>query len=161
MYSLLKFCLVGLALALASQAATAQGLCDRVREIKVIPHKDERVDDAAYNALTEAGERAVPCLIEKVADPTPMPDPRQAPKISGTRVGDVALFVLADITKLDFVAMLPASVRGKFKNEGIYAYHEFAAKRRNRGWLRRRLRAWRDARGKAAPDSTVSAKSAG
>jgi hypothetical protein len=128
---------------IAFQQARAQSPCDRVSEIKLLPFKGERVDDAAYNALIEAGEAAVPCLIRKVTDTREMRDPRRVPSWGiPTRVGDVAFFVLVDIAKIDFVGMFPARVRRDFKKEGSYAYFKFVRKRQNREWLKRRLESW-------------------
>jgi hypothetical protein len=126
------------------QPSYAQTLCDRVSEIKVMPFKDESVDDAAYDALIEAGDSALPCLIAKVTDTRKMRDPRQAPGYAGieTRVGDVAYFMLVRIAKFGFIDMFPARVQQRYKTEGVYAYFEFVQKRRNREWLRRKLNQW-------------------
>jgi hypothetical protein len=128
----------------AFQQAQAQGPCDRVSEIKVLPFKGEPVDDDAYNDLVAAGESAIPCLISTVTDARKMRDPRQAPGYAGiqTRVGDVAFFMLWHITKIDLVQMLPARVQRDFKDEGMYAYFKFVRKQRNREWLQRRLESW-------------------
>lgn len=128
----------------AFQQAQAQSPCDRVSEIRLMPFKDEPVDDAAYNALVAAGEAAVPCLIKKVTDTRRMRDPRGVPLYGDeeTRVGDVAYFVLTDVAKIDFVAMLPAEVQRDYRDEGAHAYFKFVRKRQNREWLRRRLESW-------------------
>jgi hypothetical protein len=133
--------LASIALA-AIQQASAQGLCNRISAIKVLPFKDERVDDAAYNTLIEAGESVIPCLIAKVTDTAKMRDPRKAPTYSDVRVGDVAYFVLLDIAKIDFVGMLPAKIQKKYKTEGVYAYFEFVERYQNRKWLQRKLNEW-------------------
>ena len=117
-------------------------LCGRVAEIKSMPFKDERVDDAAYNALINAGEDVLPCLIEKVADATPMKDPRSIPGPTDTRVGDVAFFVLIDIAKLDFDLMMPPEVKSRLKEEGVYAYHKFVNEEGNRKRFQSSLREW-------------------
>ena len=137
------FCL-SLFIVIAFQQASARNLCDRVPEIKVLPFKDERVNDAAYNAFIEAGESALPCLIAKVTDTRKMRDPRQAPGYAGieTRVGDVAYFVLVDVAKIDFIGIFPAKVRERYKTEGVYAYFEFVQRKRNRVWLQRKLNEW-------------------
>ena len=54
-----------------------RNLCNRVAEIKVLPMKDEKGIDATVDSFMTAGVRAVPCLIDKVTDETPMADPRQ------------------------------------------------------------------------------------
>jgi hypothetical protein len=140
----LKAFLMVAAVLAAFQQARAQTPCDSVSEIKLMPFKDEQVDDAAYNALIEAGESAIPCLIRKVTDARKMPDPRHVPRYGDeeTRVGDIALFVLTDITKIDLVGMLPVRVQRNYKDEGIYAYFKFVRKKQNREWLQRRLESW-------------------
>jgi hypothetical protein len=149
----LKACLITFICVVACQQINAQGLCDRVAEIRVLPFKGERVDDAAYNALIEAGESALPCLIAKVADTRLMRDPRQTFKYGGVTVGDVAYFVLVWIAKIDFVEMLPAKVQKSYKTEGVNAYFEFVEKIQNRKRLGRRLREWYQRRGGRAAHS--------
>lgn len=117
-------------------------LCDRVSEIKLLPFKGERVDDEAYNSLIDAGEVAIPCLIEKITDTRRMGDPRHAPTYPDVRVGDVAYFVLIEVTKLDFIEMLPAAVQKQYKNDGVYAYFRYVQRKQNREQLRRSLREW-------------------
>lgn len=124
----------------------AQVLCSLVSEIKVLPMKGEKGIDTIYDALIAAGDAVVPCLIDKVADTTPMPDPRQTPKFSETTVGDVAFFVLVDSTDLDFIAPLPPEVRQAYRDEGVYAYFDYVAKIDNRLKLQRNLRDWRSRR---------------
>jgi hypothetical protein len=65
-------------------------LCESIRNIEVLPLKDEPVSDPAYNALVSAGEAAIPCLIRKITDETLMKDPRSAPKVGSVAVGDTA-----------------------------------------------------------------------
>ena len=138
-----SFCLV-LLIAVAFQSLNAQTQCERLSEIRIMPFKDERVDDAAYYSLIEAGESALPCLIAKVTDTRKMRDPRQAPGYAGieTRVGDVAYFMLVRIAKFDFIEMFPVKVQERYKTEGVYAYFEFVQKQGNRAWLRRKLNKW-------------------
>jgi hypothetical protein len=117
-------------------------LCERVSEIKQLPFKGERIDDAAYNSFLEAGEAAIPCLIDRITVTTKMRDPRQAPTYSDVRVGDVAYFMLVHLAKIEFVAMLPERVQDKYKTEGVFAYFDFVRRKQNREWLQRRLREW-------------------
>lgn len=119
-----------------------QALCNRVAEIKVLPMKDERGLDATFDAFMDASVRAVPCLIDKVTDETPMPDPRQAPKYSDTKVGDIAFFVAARIANVDYAAVLPPAVTAKLPDQGIYAYFEYVEKPKNRKTMQTNLRAW-------------------
>ena len=114
-------------------------LCSRVSEIKHLPYKDEP-SDPIHVALLEAGEAALPCLIEKVADSTPMKDPRKMPGPTDTRVGDVAYFIIVDIGKLDFIELLPAKVQKEYETEGVYAYHWFVSRRKKRLQLHEQLK---------------------
>ena len=121
----------------------AKALCNRVAEIKELPHHyDERGIDAAYDALAEAGEVVVPCLIDKISDITVMPDPR-CPHITGeTRVGDVAYFVLVGITKIGFVELFPDEMQKEYETRGVYAYHDFIERKGKRKQLQAKLREW-------------------
>ena len=117
-------------------------LCRRVAEIKVFPFKHESGVDAAYDALIEAGETVVPCLIDKITDTEVMPDPR-CPHVSDkTKIGDTAYFVLVDILKIDFMELFPVAVQKKFNTEGVYAYHEFIERKGKRKQLQSKLREW-------------------
>lgn len=119
-------------------------LCDKLVEIKVLPHKDEPIDDPAYNALIGAGEKAIPCLIRRITDTSSMPDPRTAPGYTGidNKVGDVALWVLGDITKVDFIQFLPSQVQEDFKEEGVLAYFRYVRKNEHRRVLQSKLNEW-------------------
>jgi hypothetical protein len=117
-------------------------ICNRVAEIKQLPFKDESGVDAAYDALVEAGESVVACLIEKVSDTKVMPDPRCPHVTDETTVGDVAYFVLVRITKIGFVEFLPANIQEKYKTEGVYAYHEYIGRKGKRKELQSKLREW-------------------
>jgi hypothetical protein len=124
-----------------------QKLCNSLSEIKVMPIKDETVDDDVYNGLMAAGKEAVPCLIERITDTTKMRDPRKEPHYSDLRVGDAAFFVLLDITKVPFEQMLPEDVRAKIPDQGVYAYFEYVEKAKNRKVLQGRWRGWLERRG--------------
>lgn len=118
------------------------GCLNRVPEIKVLPFKGDKGLDPTYDALILAGDAAVPCLIDRIADTTPMIDPRETPKFSGTTVGDVAYFVLVDSTGIDFIAPLPPEVKKAYSDEGVYAYFRFVEKPENRVKLQEHLREW-------------------
>jgi hypothetical protein len=141
-YKRIKASLLIVLFFVAFQKASAQSPCDRISEIKILPFKGERVDDAAYNALLASGTSTIPCLISRITDTAKMPDPRQAPIYNDVRVGDVAYFMLIDIAKIDFVSMLPVRVQKAYESAGVYAYFEFVETSRNRVWLQRRLRDW-------------------
>lgn len=123
-----------------SDSLQAKALCNRVREIKQLPR--ESGVDAAYDALIQNGSKVIPCLIEKITDNTIIPDPR-CPIISReTKVGDIAYFLLIDITKINFVELLPAEVQQKYKTEGVYAYHDFVEQKGKRKQLQSKFREW-------------------
>lgn len=125
-----------------SDAKGINALCNRVSEIKELPHYDESGVDEVFDELFKAGESVVPCLIEKITDTEIMSDPR-CPHISDeTRVGDVAYFVLVRIAKMKFDEFFPIEVREKYKTEGVYAYHEYIERKESRKQLQSKLRDW-------------------
>jgi len=98
--------------------------------------------DAAYDAIVGAGETVVPCLIQQVTNTTRMSDPRCPPLSDRITVGDVAYFLIADITKLDFIELLPPDVQRKYKTDGAYAYESYIRRKGARSQLQSRLLAW-------------------
>lgn len=128
----------------SSKPVDVNSLCDRIIEIKIMPFKDEPVDDPAYNAIMEAGEKTIPCLIGKITDATSMPDPRSAPRYQGidNKVGDVALWLIRRITNLDFVQFLPPQVQEDFKEEGVLAYFKYVRDETHRKELQDKLYRW-------------------
>jgi hypothetical protein len=117
-------------------------ICDRIRDIKVYPFHGDRGEDAAYDAFMDAGEAAVPCLIKKITDTTRIPDPRPTLKFPETTVGDIAYFLLIDITKLGFVEFMPHEVQDDFRDNGMWAYHAYVAKKEHRKDLQNNLYEW-------------------
>jgi len=117
-------------------------VCENLKNIKILPHKDEAVDDPVYNALLNAGEKATLCLISKITDTTEMADPRQAPKVNFVRVGDVAYFILIRLNKLDFVELLPLDVKEKYGRDGVYGYFELIDEGNNRKKLQDAAYKW-------------------
>jgi hypothetical protein len=118
-------------------------ICERVAEIKVLPMKVDRPsDDPAYNALMAAGEKAIPCLIKTITDTTEMTDPRQAPKVTGVRVGDVAFFMLVRVSNIDFVEVLPPEVQKHYAQDGVYGYFEMIDENNNRQKLQKAAHKW-------------------
>jgi hypothetical protein len=122
----------------------ALALCDQVSQIKQLPFEDERGVDPTYDALRDAGESVVPCLIAKVGDTASMPDPRMAPRYAGidNKVGDVALWVLERITSVDVLQFLPRKVQNDFKEEGVLAYFKYVRDVQHRKALQDRLYQW-------------------
>ena len=48
-----------------------------------------------------------------------MTDPRQAPKVTGVRVGDVAYFLFVTMGKMDFLELMSADLREAYKKDGV------------------------------------------
>lgn len=120
----------------------APHLCSQVAEIKQLPYNDASGVDAAYDALIQAGDAVVPCLIQKITDTTRRRDPRCPAFSDRTTVGDVAYFVLIDITKLGFAELLPANLQERYKTEGAFVFEEYIHRKGARRLLQGRLREW-------------------
>jgi hypothetical protein len=132
----------GTAFAQSQKQPDVAQLCKRIAEIKELPMKGDSGVDAAYDAIVAAGETVVPCLIRQVTNTQRMRDPR-CPRFSDrTTVGDVSYFVLVDITKLDFIELLPTDVQQKYKTDGAYAYEDYIHRKGARLQLQSRLLAW-------------------
>lgn len=131
-----------LPLAYANGTESSDFFCQNLHELKKMPHKKGvRVKDPIYNGLMKMGEKAIPCLIDKLTDKTPMPDPRQAPK-ANVLVGDVAFFMLWDITERPIEESLPPAIRKTYKTEGIWAYIKYVENDKNRIVLQKNWQEW-------------------
>jgi hypothetical protein len=120
-------------------------LCERLKEIKILPLKDEPGDDPVFNALLAAGDDVVPCLIRKITDETEMPDPRQAPRVDAISVGDVAFFSLLHLGKAnlsELLELLPPEIQKAHKAEGVYGYFRTIDKHNNRKKFQAALTKW-------------------
>ena len=120
----------------------AANICDRIPEIKLLPFHRDRGVDATYDAIRDAGEAAVPCLIRKITDTTLIPDPRETLRSPDTTVGDVAYFLLIEITNLDFAQFLPPDMQEEYKHQGVFAYYKYVEKEKHRAELQNRLYEW-------------------
>jgi hypothetical protein len=121
----------------------AEALCRRLSEIKIMPFGREEVRDEVYTGLAEAKEAAVPCLIDQLANTTPMHDPRREPTHSDFfTVGDAAFFTLIRIIDVPLVRVLPDEVMSRWHDEGLYAYFEYVQTKENRMALQSKWRAW-------------------
>lgn len=120
----------------------ANNFCDRLSEIKEIPFKNEKVEDVVYNGLLEKGKDVIPCLINKLTDTTIMKDPRKAPPYSNITIGDIAFFILLDITNLPFEKFLPENVQIEYKMSGVYAYFKYVNCYENRKLLQNNWLTW-------------------
>jgi hypothetical protein len=121
-------------------------LCERLKEIKMLPLKDEPGDDPVFKELTAAGDDVVPCLIRKITDETEMPDPRQAPRVGAVSVGDVAFFSIYHLGKASFeelFELLPPEVQKAYtSDEGVYGYFRTIDKHNNRKKFQVALTKW-------------------
>ena len=115
--------------------------CNKLEEIKIIPIKKEPVNDPIYNGLRVMGQLAIPCLIDKITDVSTMKDPRSVPGSGIAYVGDVAFYILLDITNKKYTDFLPEPYKAKSKEQGIYAYYEYVENIKNRYELQRKLKA--------------------
>jgi hypothetical protein len=121
----------------------AEGLCKTVKSIKELPRDwGDKGVDRAYDAIVDAGEKVVPCLIDQVIDVTVMKDPRCPPISSGTTIGDVSYFILVDLLKIEFTQLLPENVVAEFKTRGVYAYHDYIDRDGSRKELQSKIREW-------------------
>ena len=118
-----------------------QKLCDRISELKMFPfHREEREQDAVYDEMMATGDRVVPCLIEKVTDTRPMPDfDEDFRRSAKTKIGDVAITLLVDITHLDLEPFIPDEFR---HDELLYPYYAYVRKPENRKKLQEKLWDW-------------------
>lgn len=121
-----------------------ESLCNRLHEIKKIPERDPNDTDPIYEALIAKGKEAMPCLVEKITDETPMRDPRGGVIWQHYKVGDTAVFILVlianDVGLLQ--QMLPEENRKEWKTNGVYAYFNYVSESKNREELQRWWRIW-------------------
>ena len=124
--------------------AEVNELCKRIGEIKKLPDRDPNDTDSIYEEVIARGNEAIPCLIEEIANETPMRDPRSAPIWQNYKVGDTAIFLLVEITGQDQLLeeMLPTKYRAEWKTNGIYAYFNYVLETKNRRQLQRWWRTW-------------------
>lgn len=121
--------------------SNVQYLCANLSKLETIPYGyDELTGDPIYDGLKAAGLRAVPCLIEKITDTTPMKDPGPGPVFQDYKVGDAAVFLLLMITeeKWQPESMLSPEYSKHWETEGIYAYFEYVRDVENR----RKMQDW-------------------
>ena len=125
--------------------------CDELPKLKAMPYDpQEKNGDPVYEGLMEQNMLAVPCLVERITDTTPMHDPGPGPVFPDYRVGDAAVFMLLYVTneEWDPETMLSREYAKRWKTEGIYAYFGFVEKSENRkkiqlwwkDWMKKNLK---------------------
>ena len=131
------------------QDENVESLCNRLHEIKKIPNKDPNETDPIFEALIAKGKEAMPCLVKKITDETPMHDPRQSVIWQHFKVGDTAVFMLARIANDDEILraellqkMLPSEYRKEWKTNGVYAYFNYVSESKNREELQKWWKVW-------------------
>jgi hypothetical protein len=143
---LLKRFILAVAILATVSLAQAKNVCDlHLPQIKMIPFEGNAGVDPHYDALKAAGKSAVPCLIANVTDIRHKPDPRPIPRWGAMRmtVGDRAVYMLAEITGVDTIKMLPRRYQHQYKETGVYARDEYLHDRRiHRRILQRKLWRW-------------------
>ena len=130
-------------LTLAQVAAERKEPCSEITAVRHIPfHPEDRVDDPAYNELIKKSWSVVPCLISEITNSSLTPDPRSAPIYPKVRLGDVAFWILKDITNLPYDEMFPAAVSRRFPKEGVYVYFHWVNRDANRRKLQQNVEKW-------------------
>ncbi len=126
-----------------------ESLCNRLSEIKKIPYRDPNDTDPIFEELIAKGKEAMPCLVEKITDETPMRDPGGSVIWQHYKVGDTAVFMLARIANEDEILqaellqeMLPLEYRKEWKTNGVYAYYNYVSESKNREELQVWWRNW-------------------
>ena len=119
----------------------AEALCKTVKDINELPRDwGEKGVDKAYDAIVDAGEKVVPCLIDQITDLTVIKDTRCPTISTATTIGGVSYFILVDLLKIEFTQLLPEDVVTDFKTTGVYAYHNYVDRSGSRKELQARLR---------------------
>jgi len=124
--------------------ALARNVCDEhLAQIKMIPFEGNAGVDLHYDALKSGGAEAVACLIANVTNTLREPNPRPVPSLGDTRIGDVAVYLLSDITGVDTVKFLPRKYQDLNAEMGALVVDKYLHDRfSNRRFLQRKLGQW-------------------
>lgn len=125
-------------------SASEANICDQhLSRIKYIPFWGESGVDAHYDAIIAARRSAVPCLIANVTNTRPIRNPRPIPAGAATMVGDVAVYLLAEVGDFDPIKLLPRKYRNLYSEMGVIVMDIYLHDRRsNPRTLQRRLWHW-------------------
>lgn len=133
------------------EGMSSSELCDRLISIDTMPSREPTITDPIYESLIIKGDDALPCLVEKISDTTPMPDPRYSvPHWQHYKVGDTAVFTLLDIVSRqddsEWEKLMVESLSPKYANEwdtnGVYAYFNYVSEPKNRRELQNWWKNW-------------------
>lgn len=107
-------------------------LCGQIFKIKTIPfHANQRDEDLIYDEMMAAGDRLVPCLIERVTDITSMENLNEDfGKVEKSKVGDVAVEFLQVMAHLDLKSLIPEKFFHNKLDDPYFAYVEKPERRK-------------------------------
>ena len=118
----------------ARQRAQALGVgpCDDITKIRTLPFRDELGQDVQFDRMVVNFEGYRVCLVGKITDDTPVPDPAMGPNRHPYAVGNLAYDVIASAGVLDYETCLPAEIQERWKAVGAQALVEWTAIAGNR-----------------------------
>lgn len=118
----------------AKQRAQALGVgpCDDITKIRTLPFRHELGEDAQFDRMVVNFEGYRACLIGKITDDTPVPDPAMGPERHPYAVGNLAYDVITSVRVLDYETCLPAEISDRWKAIGAQALVEWTAIAGNR-----------------------------
>ena len=121
-------------------AATHPFECGRLATLQLLPfHATEQIEDETHRYILSLEKHArEAALVRCIDDSTLMADPRKAPPYGGFVIGDLAVMLLSDSTGISFEELLPDEVKGKWDDQGVYAYFEYVFNDSNRAALKER-----------------------
>jgi hypothetical protein len=96
--------------------------------------------DPDYLAIKDSGRAAIPCLVDAIADATPMQDPAKKSVLPDFALGDLAFFLLVDYGYVDFLKVLPPDVRTDTQTRGVFAFFDWIGVPGHRELLQARVR---------------------
>jgi len=123
----------------------AATLCSKLDTLKIIPYDPDRITgDPIYDGLAQEGRNAIPCLIAKITDATPMAYPLESPPKTDFTVGDAAVFILLKITGEEWQpeTMFSPKYAKRWKSDGVYAYFGYVEEPANRARLQGWWKSW-------------------
>lgn len=101
-----------------------------IESIAIIPFHKSIDSNLEYNKVIANGPktRIVNCLISQITNEIKIKDIRESQLTDEIYLGDVAVFLLVDIFKIDFIDFidfLPDFYKQAWEENGIFVYHEY------------------------------------